>query len=258
MFERPEWLKAAAKAFDFVLRHMEKDGRLTHSWRAGQAKVQGNASDYANMIWAALRLLQATNEAAFLAAAERWCATLDRHFWVADGGGYAFTADDTPDVIVRMRGAHDDATPNANAIMISNLVALNLLTGKPAYLERAHAIPAGLRRRPRQQLAGTLRPARGLLRPDRPAAGRGDRVPERGYIPNLADARHVPAVAARRGAAGRRPRHAGSHRRPARRQDRRWRPAHRLRLPRPAMLAARDGAGRAARSAARQRTAPAV
>ncbi len=40
-----------------------------------------------------------------------------------------------------MRGAHDDATPNANAVMISNLVALNLLTGKPEYLERAHAIP---------------------------------------------------------------------------------------------------------------------
>ena len=120
---------------------MEKDGRLIHSYRAGQAKAPATASDYANMIWGALRLLQATNEPAFLAAAERWCAVLDKHYWVADGGGYAFTADDTPDVIVRMRGAHDDATPNANAIMISNLVALHLLTGKPAYLDRAHAIP---------------------------------------------------------------------------------------------------------------------
>ncbi len=120
---------------------METDGRLAHSYRAGQAKVQGTASDYANMIWAALRLYQATNEPAHLAAAERWCATLDKHFWVADAGGYAFTADDTSDVIVRMRGAHDDATPNANAVMISNLAALHLLTGKPEYLDRANAIP---------------------------------------------------------------------------------------------------------------------
>jgi hypothetical protein len=66
---------------------------------------------------------------------------LDRHYWIAGAGGYAFTADDTPDVIVRMRSAHDDATPNANALMISNLVALHLLTGKQPYLERAHAIP---------------------------------------------------------------------------------------------------------------------
>jgi uncharacterized protein YyaL (SSP411 family) len=94
------------------------------------------------MIWGALRLYEATNDAACLAAAERWTETLDRRYWLADAGGYAFTADDTPDVIVRMRSAHDDATPNANAVMISNLVALNLLTGKPAYLDRAHAIAA--------------------------------------------------------------------------------------------------------------------
>jgi uncharacterized protein len=142
VFERPDWLKAATTAFDFVCKRMETDGRLAHSYRAGQAKVQGNASDYANMIWAALRLYQATNAPATLATAERWCATLEAHFWVADAGGYAFPADDTADVIVRMRGAHDDATPNANAVMISNLAALHLLTGNPAYLERAQAIPS--------------------------------------------------------------------------------------------------------------------
>ena len=131
----------AKTAFAFVTSRMEKDGRLIHSYRAGQAKAPATASDYANMIWGALRLHQATNERAYLAAAERWAAVLDRRYWIADAGGYAFTADDTPDVIVRMRSAHDDATPNANALMISNLVALNLLTGKQAYLDRAHAIP---------------------------------------------------------------------------------------------------------------------
>ncbi len=141
LFERDDWLAAAKTAFAFVVSAMEKDGRLIHSYRAGQAKAPATASDYANMIWGALRLYQATNEPGYLAAAERWSAVLDAHYWVADGGGYAFTADDTPDVIVRMRGAHDDATPNANAIQISNLVTLHLLTGKQAYLDRALAIP---------------------------------------------------------------------------------------------------------------------
>jgi uncharacterized protein YyaL (SSP411 family) len=141
VLDRPEWLTAAARAFHFVLQAMEAGGRLLHSYRAGQAKAQATANDYANMIWAALRLFQATNESAFLTAAERWCATLDRHHWVAGVGGYALTADDTPDVIVRLRGAHDDATPNANAMMVSNLVALFLLTGKETFLARAHAIP---------------------------------------------------------------------------------------------------------------------
>jgi len=140
VFDRPKWLTAAATAFGFIVERMEREGRLAHSWRRGQVKAPGTASDYANMIWAALRLLQATGEPALLIAAERWCATLEQHFWVEDGGGYAFTANDTADVIVRMRGAHDDATPNANALMISNLVALDLLTGKRAYLDRAEAI----------------------------------------------------------------------------------------------------------------------
>jgi uncharacterized protein YyaL (SSP411 family) len=141
LFERRDWLVAARKAFAFIVEHMEKDGRLIHSFRQGRARAPASASDYANMIWAALRLYQATNEPAYLAAAERWTATLDRHYWIADEGGYAFTADDTPDVLVRMRGAPDDATPNANAIQLSNLVALHLLTGKTAHLERAEAIP---------------------------------------------------------------------------------------------------------------------
>jgi len=141
VFDKPAWLDAARTAFAFVTRHMEKGGRLIHSHRAGQARAPATASDYANMIWAALRLYLTTNDADYLAAAERWVGVLDTRYWIADAGGYAFTADDTPDVIVRMRSAHDDATPNANAVMISNLVALNLLTGKPPYLDRAHAIP---------------------------------------------------------------------------------------------------------------------
>jgi len=141
IFQRPIWLDVARTAFAFVTARMEKNGRLIHSYRAGQAKAPATSSDYANMIWGALRLYQATNDSAYIAAAERWTAVLDTRYWIAEAGGYAFTADDTPDVIVRMRSAHDDATPNANAIMISNLMALNLLTGKPAYLDRAHAIP---------------------------------------------------------------------------------------------------------------------
>jgi uncharacterized protein YyaL (SSP411 family) len=141
VFERPEWLEMAKGAFHFVLTRMEKDGRLIHSYRDARARAPATASDYANMIWAALRLYQATDDATYLGVAERWVAVADEQYWVADPGGYAFTADDTPDVIVRLRAAHDDAVPNANGVMLSNLVALNLLTGKPRYLEWAEAIP---------------------------------------------------------------------------------------------------------------------
>ena len=38
VFDRPDWLAAAKTAFDFVTDRMEKDGRLIHSYRAGQAR----------------------------------------------------------------------------------------------------------------------------------------------------------------------------------------------------------------------------
>ncbi|MDX2205466.1 MAG: thioredoxin domain-containing protein [Hyphomicrobiaceae bacterium] len=141
VFERPDWLVMAVAAFRFVETTLETDGRLMHSWRAGRRTAPGTASDYANMIWAALRLHQATNEAAYLDAATRWCAELDARYWSPEGG-YAFTASDTPDVIVRMCTAWDDATPSANAVMLTNLVQLTLLTGNQVYMDRAEMLRA--------------------------------------------------------------------------------------------------------------------
>ncbi len=139
VFEQPHWLELAKRAFDFVATRMAENGRLAHAHRAGQNKAPATASDYANMIWGALRLFEATLEARYVQQAIAWTDVLDRHYWMADGGGYATSADDTRDVIVRMRPGSDDATPNANAIMIANLAALGALTGEARYTERAAA-----------------------------------------------------------------------------------------------------------------------
>ncbi len=142
VFDRPEWLALARRAFDFVATRMVENGRLRHAYRDGRAKAPATASDYANMIWGALRLHEATNDARYFELARAWTDVLDRHYWIADQGGYATSADDTRDVIVRLRPGSDDATPNANAIMVSNLVALGTLSGDSRYFDRANEIPA--------------------------------------------------------------------------------------------------------------------
>jgi len=68
---------------------------------------------------------------------------LDRHYWADDLGGYYFVADDTGDLIVRPLSGQDEATPNANALMVSNLAALHLWTGEERYRQRAEAILRG-------------------------------------------------------------------------------------------------------------------
>jgi uncharacterized protein YyaL (SSP411 family) len=141
VFDKPDWLAMSVAAFDAVVSRMSYgDDRLWHSYRAGKAKAPATASDYANMIWAALRLYQATADQRYLDQAQRWAATLDRHYWDETGGGYFTSADDTSDVVVRLKSARDDATPSANAIHLSNLIALNALTGEPGYEERARRL----------------------------------------------------------------------------------------------------------------------
>jgi hypothetical protein len=138
-FSRAEWLGAAERAYAYVRKNMIKKGRLFHAARAGKTTAAATSADYANMISAALALHEVTGQASYIKDARAWTKVLDAHYWVDDPGGYFFTADDTADVLVRTRAAHDDATPNANGTMISNLVRLWLLTGEDAYRTRAEA-----------------------------------------------------------------------------------------------------------------------
>ncbi len=141
-FERADWVAAAADAYCFVMTNQRTGDRLWHAWRAGVAKAPAIAADYANMIAAAVKLHQVTGERSYLADAAALTATLDRHY-THPSGGYCLSADDTTDLIVRLRHAHDDATPNANGTMVSNLVALSLLEGSGQRLQAAESIIAG-------------------------------------------------------------------------------------------------------------------
>jgi uncharacterized protein YyaL (SSP411 family) len=142
-FDRADWLEAAERAFHFIRRRMISNGRLWHSYRAGEAKAPASANDYANMIAAALALANVTGKRDYIARAREWTDVLDRHYWASDLDGYYFAADDTSDLIVRPFSGQDDATPNANAVMVSNLMALHLWTGEERYSQRAEAVLRG-------------------------------------------------------------------------------------------------------------------
>jgi uncharacterized protein YyaL (SSP411 family) len=142
-FDRADWRDAAERAFDFVCTRMISNGRLFHAYRASEAKAPATANDYANMIRAALALANVTGNQHYIAQAREWTDVLDRHYWAEDLGGYYFAADDTSDLIVRPFSGQDDATPNANGVMVANLVALFLWTGDEPYRERAQVILRG-------------------------------------------------------------------------------------------------------------------
>jgi uncharacterized protein YyaL (SSP411 family) len=143
IFERPDWLALAADAFAFIIGSMmDAEGRLQHSFRAGRRNHAAIADDYANLCRAALALLAATGDAAYLARAEAWIGVLDRHYWDDDGGGYFLAATDTEGLIARTKTANDSAVPAGNGTMVCVLAHLFHLTGKTHYRDRAEAIVA--------------------------------------------------------------------------------------------------------------------
>ena len=94
MLDEPSWLDIATRAFDFVASKMTRGDRLGHSWRQGQLKFPGLASDFAAMIRAALALYEATGKKPYLDQALTWQHALDRDYADAATGTYYLTAAD--------------------------------------------------------------------------------------------------------------------------------------------------------------------
>jgi len=139
-FDRTDWLDAAKNAFKFVSKTMANGDRLYHAASGTEARHDGIATDYANMIAAAITLYEATARPAYLEQAQKWEKVLADHFYDDERGNYYLTADDSEKLAVRLRGAMDDSTPSANGSMLTQLTRLWLLTGEDAYQVRAERL----------------------------------------------------------------------------------------------------------------------
>jgi uncharacterized protein len=138
------WIAMGARAYRFIASTMARGDRLGHSWRQGRLLFPGLASDFANMIRAALALHEATGERSYLDQALAWQRALDRHYANPDNGGYFLTADDAEGLVVRPGATHDDATPNPNSIAAGNLVRLAVLAGDDMWRAKADRLIEGV------------------------------------------------------------------------------------------------------------------
>jgi uncharacterized protein len=144
MFDEPAWLDMARNAFEFVARSMTRGDRLGHSWRQGQLKFPGLASDFAAMIRAALALHETTGARRYLDQALQWQRALDRDYVNADTGIYYLTAADAEGLVIRPAATTDEATPNHNAVAAQNLIRLAVLSGDNQWREKADKLIAAI------------------------------------------------------------------------------------------------------------------
>jgi uncharacterized protein YyaL (SSP411 family) len=144
LFEEPSWLDMAARTFDFVARAMTRGDRLGHSYREEKLKYPGLASDFANMIRAALALYEATGQRRYLDHALDWQHALDRDYANAETGTYYLTAADAEGLVIRPAATADEATPNHNAVAAQNLIRLAVLAGDDAWRDKADRLIAAI------------------------------------------------------------------------------------------------------------------
>jgi uncharacterized protein len=134
----PEYLIAAENAANFILQHLSrKDGRLLHTWRGGQAKLDGYLDDYSYLINAFVTLYEATFNELWIDEAARLADFLLKHFEDRQRGGFFFTADDHEQLIARNKDLHDASVPSGNAMAATALIRLGKLTGNAPFLAAA-------------------------------------------------------------------------------------------------------------------------
>jgi uncharacterized protein YyaL (SSP411 family) len=133
----PSYCKAAARAADFMLSAMQKNGkwRLFHRIKDSEVLTNAFLDDYAFLTFGLLELHQATFDEKYLAVAIHIAETAIAEFSDAGQGGFFFTRENAPDVIVRQKQIHDGAMPSGNSVMALNLLRLGHMTGRRDFEE---------------------------------------------------------------------------------------------------------------------------
>ncbi|MBI1260251.1 MAG: DUF255 domain-containing protein [Rhizobiales bacterium] len=139
-FGNTGWIERAVGAYRFILKTMRQEGRLFHAWRAGHLQHRAMVDDLANMISASLALHEATQAPSYLDDATDFANELEAHYRDAEHGGYFYTADDAPGLIVRRRTVNDDATPAANGTLPGLFTTLAFVSGNMEWMARADAL----------------------------------------------------------------------------------------------------------------------
>ncbi|MCP4887232.1 MAG: thioredoxin domain-containing protein [Planctomycetaceae bacterium] len=134
ILNRPDYIKAATQAADFLLAQLrQEDGRVLRSFAAGEAKLNGYVDDYAFLARGLQALHQATGEARWLNHTREITDQQLERFWDEDASGFFFTSSDHPELIVRVKDPADGAIPAGNSVSLENLRYLAEQTGEAKY-----------------------------------------------------------------------------------------------------------------------------
>jgi uncharacterized protein YyaL (SSP411 family) len=127
----PRYLQAAERSAGFILDRMRRDdGRLLHTYKDGQAKLDAYLDDYADLIDGFTRLFEATGTPRWLESALELADIMIDEFADKKLGGFYFTGNRHEKLIARQKDVQDNATPSGNGMAATALIRLGALTGR--------------------------------------------------------------------------------------------------------------------------------
>ncbi|MCC6572248.1 MAG: thioredoxin domain-containing protein [Planctomycetes bacterium] len=134
------YLKAAQEAADFILTTMQKDARLLHRYRKGNAGILGYLEDYTFLANGLIDLYQCDFNARWLSEAQRLCREAVRLFRVEKENLFHTQGSDDPErLIAPSRVTYDGAIPSGNAAAALALVRIGRLCQDEKLVEIAKA-----------------------------------------------------------------------------------------------------------------------
>ena len=134
---RPDYLEAARKAADFLLRVHRQHHRLLRTSRNGRAHLDAVLEDYAFLGEGLIDLYEAGGDDRYLDAARNLAERLVLSFQDPEQGGFFTTANDHESLIVRGREGADGATPSGNAVAAMLLARLSFHLDRADFREAA-------------------------------------------------------------------------------------------------------------------------
>ncbi len=137
IFQRPDWLRSAQQAMDFVRHTLWRNDKLLATYKDSKAHLNAYLDDYAFLLNALVELLQAEYRSVDLTFAIQLADTLLARFEDKQDGGFFFTSHDHEVLIQRNKIGQDNATPAGNGIAAQALQRLATLTGKLEYAAAA-------------------------------------------------------------------------------------------------------------------------
>jgi uncharacterized protein len=125
------YLDAARRAAGFILDRLRRDdGRLLHTYKDNQSKLDAYLDDYADLIDGLTRLYEASGEPRWIESALELAQIMIDEFADPELGGFYFTGSRHEALIARQKDVQDNATPSGNGMAATALVRLGALSGR--------------------------------------------------------------------------------------------------------------------------------